>query len=575
MAGRLRPHAAALGVVALAVGIGQAAALSQPLHAFVNSDSLTYVGAAGKLSGSPLHIDAFRTAGYPFFLQLVFKLTGGVSYSQAIACYGGPHGRVLQPACQAIFMPIVLAQALVVILTTFETYVLVYRLAHRRLTAALVASVLALDLYVISWELTILTELLSYWAVVTVFLVFERFVRRPQYRQAVLMGVMAFIAVLVKPFNVYLSVLLLGLLLVWALWRQELQRYWKPVVLAGGIVAVSMLGYSALDAHMNGFFGVSFDSNITTTGKVMEYHIDGLSVDPQYRQVQAMVVEFTSPDFHSRFATPSNSHPDQVLSDSGLMKSPFTLYDEFPSLDDSTYSRLGGYAQDLIKRHFGTYLLASLPDIYLTWHPPLYFYAPYAMAPDGSLRPEAHPLPGLPGYRVWRFGVGSARAEPFWVDGLLVFSSFVQEAYWLLPLVLVGLGIWVWRRPRNVEAFLLLLLAVAVVCAIVLAAMGNWDEFYRIRFPVDWAMIAIAGVALVEAGVRAHAWRARRRAATSATSTAASPGQGEPRFPRFGPRNAGTPTPEPPTTVPSTMSAPLPASGVTTATETAETELER
>src|SRR5262249_31741938 len=84
--------------------------------------------------------------------------------------------------------------------------------------------------------------------------------------------------------------------------------------------------------------------------------------------------------------------------------------------------------------------------------------------------------------------------EPVWVTALLDLSTLEQLSYLLLPLLLVGVGLWLWRRPRDVAAFLLLALLGAVLGAMAMAAFGNYAEFYRIRMPMDWAMIAVSGL---------------------------------------------------------------------------------
>src|SRR5262249_11313084 len=89
------------------------------------------------------------------------------------------------------------------------------------------------------------------------------------------------------------------------------------------------------------------------------------------------------------------------------------------------------------------------------------------------------------------------RQEPFWVNGLLLLSSLQEGAYTFLPILLLGLGFWLWRHPRDADAFLLLMLLVMVVGSILLAALGNYAEFYRMRVPMDWAMIAAAGIVLL------------------------------------------------------------------------------
>src|SRR5262249_34609703 len=58
--------------------------------------------------------------------------------------------------------------------------------------------------------------------------------------------------------------------------------------------------------------------------------------------------------------------------------------------------------------------------------------------------------------------------------------------------------LWLWRRRTDVTVFLSLAILLTVSASILLAAMGNYEEFYRVRFPMDWGMIAVSVILLLE-----------------------------------------------------------------------------
>jgi hypothetical protein len=60
----------------------------------------------------------------------------------------------------------------------------------------------------------------------------------------------------------------------------------------------------------------------------------------------------------------------------------------------------------------------------------------------------------------------------------------------------------------------MLCMGVAAVGAIFTGAFGNYSEFYRTRFPIDWAMIALTCIWLVKMASYSIRRIARRRPAT-------------------------------------------------------------
>src|SRR5262249_27323528 len=188
----------------------------------------------------------------------------------------------------ATFLPVVLAQALLSVVAALCSYLLLYRLTGRRVFACLIASCISINLYILAWERSVRYETLSYTWLVLVFLCFERFMRRPRLVLGLLLGVLVFCALMIRPSNLFLPFVLFGLALLrlrgggelgglWArlgTWRELGRRGGQtllPLLAAGAVTAVLLLGYMTLNGQVNRFFGLSYAHNVTLLGKVLEY----------------------------------------------------------------------------------------------------------------------------------------------------------------------------------------------------------------------------------------------------------------------------------------------------------------
>lgn len=478
---RLRQHAAHLLIVLAATTIGQIATLMQQPLSSINPDTHSYVDAAQVIVSAPSvwgkvqHlVQPFRTPGLPAILAIVAQISG-----------------------QSNFTMVVLIQAAFAVATIFECYVLVARISQQRWVACIAASLIALNLYILSWERAIYTELLSYWSIVTVLLVFERFARRPRLSTAVLLALMSFVSVMIRPFNLFLLPLLMVVLALRFAWIRELRRHWKPLALSTTLFFAGVLGYMSANAYAYGFFSVSWDSNVTLVGKVMEYNMQGAYVDPQYRATQADIEHFVAT--HPYYPpNPWNLPSDKYNGENG-------------------YVPAGQYAENLILHNLGLFAVDSLPDVYKTWRAEPVMYQAFGVAPNGKFITDRHAVPGISAYPLFRVGAFwggrvTTRYEPAWVNMLLIISTIEQQSYLLLPLLLLWLGWWVWRHPKDPGAFMLVVMLLVVVAGIIFAAVGNYEEFYRIRFPVDWAMIAAAVMVL------AHLLSRSRRASVEGSA---------------------------------------------------------
>jgi glycosyltransferase involved in cell wall biosynthesis len=170
-----------------------------------------------------------------------------------------------------------------------------------------------------------------------------------------------------------------------------------------------------------------------------------------------------------------------------------------PAVANNGFQEAVAYARSDISRHPVTFIQDSIPDIVNTWLAQPQLYAVYGRVDDTQLQVDAAAVPGVTGYPVFAAGTAPTRDEPGWLNVLLLQSTLVLDAYWLLPIILLMLMMWVWRRPRDTNGFVMLALALSAVCSVFLGAVGDFEEFYRMRAPMDWAMVTLTIIVVVEA----------------------------------------------------------------------------
>ena len=500
--GLTRRHAIALATVALATAFAQVATLMQvPLSSF-SMDSPAYVVVAQQLSESLKYlVQPLRTPGYSLFMLAVFKLTGS-PFSAPFTCYNDYHA-----GCDLLFRPVVIAQALVMTVTIFEIYVLGYWLTRKRWMAAVVAIVGGCNLYVFSWERFIDSETLSMWAIVTVMLIFYRYMRRPSVGKALLLAAMLIVAVMIRPFNELVPAMLIVLVLARAAWTRSLRAYWKSAVLVPLVVYAALAGYSQINGRVNGVYDISFVTNINLFGKVLEYRMQGEHAPARYASIQQV--------------------SDVYVAHFGI--TPFGVFSQFGSTPQQAtgmpgghYAPYGAFARYIILHHPWQYAVRSVPDIYRAW-----MITDYMLYPDyGHGRTYAQPPGGVPWMQAGisaydtRNGMIPLYTNPVWTNIWLILSTLEELSFGLLPFVIGGALIWLWVDRENIDAFNVLSLAALVTLTILITALASYDQYARLRFPAEWAMFTINAVAvlrLFDACVSA-----RRRVSTPALATTPS-----------------------------------------------------
>lgn len=445
-------------LVTAAMLVGQSAMLVQFPLVTTSDDTHSYTDAAQKLMANNHQlIQSLRTPGYPSLLAVVFSLLGQMNLTA-----------------------VVVVQMLIGVATIYELYALVALISRRPWVAACAAALISLNLYTLNWERIIYSEVLSYWSLVTLMLAFVLLARSPSVFNAVWLGLWGFVAIMVRPATLLLPVALVAMFLLWG-WRNHfLGAALRLVALMLVVTYGLVLGYMEANLRANNYFGLTYVSNVNLYGKVEELNMQGLSVDPRYRQIQADTLTYD--------AWFAQQQP-------GVVPDPWAFPQYFESerdYNDGLYSALGQFGENVILRHPLPFVLGSMKDIVTVWLAPPMLYATFNENPSGQIVKDNAAMPGITGYVLFHKGLTGMQYEPWWVNLLLILSTIMQYVYYLLPALLLIALARVWHRRSSAPTFLVMTLGVCVLFMIVTTAFGGYIEFYRIRYPIDWAVIVIA-----------------------------------------------------------------------------------
>lgn len=434
LAQALRPHMVALGVVLLAFVAAQAVTLAQAPLAVLNPDSQSYLSAAHSVLAQHQIFNVSRTPGYPVFLALVFLVAG-----------------------EGNLAAVVYAQMALLLVAALEVYALVYLLCARRWLAAALAALIASNLYILDWERTVLQETLSYVVVVTLFLCFVWYIRSNRRVALIALAIACPVAILTRPALIYLPALLLALLALWRTAMHGWRTAWQSPLLTLGVTYAVVVAYMAGNALAYGYFGLTDVSTVNLFGKVLEYRMQDEVTDARFAPMRADADQYLAA-----------VAPNTVR---GPVSAWAFAFDTWRTPPNYQYSRdhfalMSAYAKDVIVHHPIEFAADTVPDIGEVWlSPPTLFYARYSTTPRITL-------------------------------SLLALSRFEYQTYLLLPLALIALAALAWRRPRTTGTYLLATGAIAVAFNILLNAAAASAEFPRLRSPLDWLMIVVAGVLL-------------------------------------------------------------------------------
>jgi 4-amino-4-deoxy-L-arabinose transferase-like glycosyltransferase len=335
---------------------------------------------------------------------------------------------------------IVLAQALLMTIAAVEVYALGLRTSLSRSLAALVAAMLGANIFILNWERLVLSETLSYVLIVTLFLALAGYLRTGRTSVALWVGLLSAAAILTRPIFIFLPVVLALVLALRALRLGRLRADLLPVgvILATAYGAVVL--YMSGNALANGYFGLSDIGSINLFAKVFEAHVhSGMPLSGSSQRVAAFAADV------QRFVAAGNTDASRFMH----------LY---PQYSAQHYAIYGTYSTQVIAHHPLVFLRSALSDARVTWLDPQWLWAPNTV-------------------------------NPLWVVALLKLAAAQYHVYLLLPLLLVVVAVWAWRQPERTDTTLLLLLLASVAAQILMIGATDYAEQYRLRFPLDWAML--------------------------------------------------------------------------------------
>jgi hypothetical protein len=418
---RLRAHVPYLAVIAFGASFAQYFVLKQQPLIQIFPNSQVYLTEAHQIGGLHQIIFPYQPTVYPLFLAVVLGI-GGNDLKMVVA-----------------------VQAVLTVAAAFEIYVLAYRLTRQSLIACIIATLIGANLYIADWERAVLAETLSYWLVVTIFLIVERYVTVPRASQMVWFGILSAVGILLRPSLVALPAVLLVSLGVWMLWRKQLRQHWKTLALGLVITYGSILGYMTLDKVQNHYFGISYVANVNPFGKLIEYHMVDLNTDPRFARLRADTDAFVSA---------GNNNP-------------WLISQDFPTRNYQAnyYAELAAYTNEVVLHHSATYVAHTVNDVYAIWTAQPSAYTPFSAA---------------------------SKTTALYLD----ISAWMLNSYFLLPVLLVLLAARLWSDPDARQDVTLMIIVIALATNIIFLAFGLYDEFYRLRSTFDWGMILVSGILL-------------------------------------------------------------------------------
>ena len=425
---QLRRHGLPLALILIAALYAQIVLLSSSYTIGFFEDSKEYLYTAQRMVHLGIFFDPNRPPMYPLFLATVAFFNGWNNY-------------------QAI----VFAQAGLMVLTAFELYYLGYTLTQRRWIATVVSLVIALNLPLVNMERSVLSESVAFWAAVTTFLLFARFLQTQRRRYLFAFAAISVIAILERPAFLFLPLLLISLEFLRTLRIQHLRKRWRYLLFCFVTIYGCLFLYVLGNKVTNNYFGFTYVSDINLFGKIIEYRMWDQMDDPSLRGMK------TNLDTYLRTSRPVEPW---------LFPGAFPLENYY----SNNYAMMGAYSHNVIEHHPWEYLQSSQNDIKQT-----------LMAPPDNLVP----LPHLSA--VW---------QQWW---LKIENDMLRSYRLILPLTGL-LFIIVIIKPKYLSAFMLLCIALYTYANVVLVAMTDYAAFYRLRSPMDWGAIFALLVALLFVG---------------------------------------------------------------------------
>lgn len=350
---------------------------------------------------------------------------------------------------------VVFVQCALFFVAAAEVYLLASRLTRRPWIACLAAAPVALNVYMLDWAYSIRDEAFSYWLVVTLLLVTERLARRLRLGALAAFVALGALLILTRPLYIFLPALILIALAARGIGLGKARQHILALGLSLALVYGCVVGYMALNQAADNYFGVSYVGAVNLFGKVLEYHLQGQPVTPALQPMQRRANAFVA---HGGW-------------------DPWYFARDYHYTGDN-YAPLGTYATYTIAHHPVSYAVRTLADMRTV----------LLIKPGDDAR----------GSSTLAFTLSRvvARVE------LWLYLALPLVALWVLLLLRKG-----WR---DSALFMVALLTLVVIAAIGMTAAAGYDEFYRLRSPIDWAYLVVFMLVALDVGGAARQWLSRR-----------------------------------------------------------------
>lgn len=414
--------------------------LNRPQPFIPYHDTYEYVNRANViLAGGPL-VDPIRLPGYPLLLALVFAFAGKSDFAAA--------GTL---------------QDVLFIATAVVVYALAWRIWRDVRLAALVGALFGANLYLYSYFRAILSDGLGALLIAGLTLAVVYFLERPRVARFWAVAALCFGAIITRGEWVIAPLVLFPYLLLVAHRRGIARRLLAPMGGALLVIYGAIVSYMALNAHVNGYFGLTDATNINLYGKVMQYRMQG-----------------QAPSSFARIAAATEQSMRHGLID------PWSIYWRDRSLAGRHFAHMGAYAQAIILHHPAEFVARSLPLAYISLYD-TYVFGGFS---------HSGPLAGL----IGAIQSGSMVIYP-------LFMLFPLCAALWLALTLRGR----WSRRvgacASICAEMYGALSLLALYALAVTTMTSYSEYGRLHLAFDPLMLIVVIGSLA---ALVDVWRRRR-----------------------------------------------------------------
>ncbi len=438
-----------VGVVLVAAAIGQWIVFHDGATPIVSSDGLLYLSDAHALPALQGLVDPRVPPGYPLLLAGIFIVAGRDNLDAVMIVQG------------VLFLAAIL-----------ELYWLLASFGVHRVLCATVVSLLAAAPWLVQWERFILTETISFWAVITLFVAYTQLLRRPTWGSALVCGAIGASIPFTRPALSLVPAMLVLVLLLRSVITRRVGGMNAPALTAllFGLASYVPVGaYIAGNAAVNGCYCYTSISNLNLFGKIYEYGMKDFPADTQFAAIAENV---RAADSINRFLE-SN-----------------------PQFEAQNYAPLGAFARSQFLKYPSFTIKASVREIkrvltldidhaVLLAHP----YAcrndpnmPYPLLTGDAIQASDVPYCPKTTVSVGKLGEDVNRAIYF-----VVFLTYV-----VLPLSLaLGVAL-VFAKPKRERAWLLMATSAVVASVIVSSSLAGYTAFDRLKVPVDGIALTAA-----------------------------------------------------------------------------------